>query len=53
VIAKYISRGIIICKLLEIHGALGRNAWNVSNTWKVAIIATNQIYRVPCKILKM
>jgi len=40
-IAKYISRGIIIYMLLMIHRTLGKNAWNASNTWRATIIATN------------
>jgi hypothetical protein len=40
-ITKYISRGIIIYKLLMTHKTFGRNAWNASNTWRVAIITTN------------
>jgi hypothetical protein len=40
-IAKYIAREIIIYMLLVTHRALGRNAWNASNTCKVAIIVAN------------
>jgi hypothetical protein len=52
-ITKYISRGIIIYKLLMIHRALGRNAWNASNTWRVVIIVASQTYRIPYKTLRM